>query len=157
VCRDRHGRSTRHGRSSRRAASPGKAGFTSRSKGADLPFAPMLTRRAGCHESGSSGSREARRSNPGTAASVVGKRRFRSNPCVLSHANWVKWATRKNLANSLARPSRFKTGVRKCKSCPGGSDHRALRVLKSGGSPVRFVQPGRRGEFPSWRQAEPEG
>jgi hypothetical protein len=104
-------RETRFRRSSRRTACPGKTSLTSWSKGASSRLAIMLARRAGCHESGSSGSREARRSNPRSLASVVLRR---DGPKVIPAFYPIpflgKRATGTLLATSTARLSWFKAG-----------------------------------------------
>lgn len=66
-------RETRFRRSSRRATWLGKTSLTSWSKSSGSPPENMLARRAGCTETCSSGSREARRSNPAFTASVVSR------------------------------------------------------------------------------------
>jgi hypothetical protein len=52
---------------------PGKRSLTSYAKGTELIARHASTRRAGCHESGSSGSREALRSNPWKSSRVIPK------------------------------------------------------------------------------------
>lgn len=71
----------------------------------------MLTRRAGCAETCLSGSREARRSNPGFAAAFVWQRgEAKVIPTFYPMSIVGKRATRKCLACVLARPSCFKAG-----------------------------------------------
>jgi hypothetical protein len=145
-------RETRFRRSSRWAACPSKTSLTSWSKGASSRLAIMLARRAGCMETCSSGSREARRSNPCFVASVVLKRReVKVIPAFYPIPFLGKRATGKNLAKTIGEAVMVQSRCARAdvsrKSCPGGSDQSAS-MHKSGGSPVRFVQPGRRGEFP---------
>jgi hypothetical protein len=166
---------------SRWAASPGKIGFTGRSKGAGSPPARVPTRRAGCHESGSSGSTEARRSNPRCAAWSDAARRPRVIPTFypMGEGAWVSCGLPHSAGRCYPASGMYLLAMdfNVCRiayaapSCPvgtgrqghassaqaeGGRDvTKRVKILPEGSGPSGSAQLGWRGEPPTWRQAGP--
>ncbi len=117
---------------------PVNRGSSPRLRLRDSPPAIASSRRAGCHESGLSGSTEARRRNPSTTIEDQSRRsiRYGSFPS-------MKWGDGERPRQRLQASAGGGVVVfqSRCKSCPGGSGHNPLMRINSGERLDRLVQP----------------
>ena len=105
--------------SSRRGIFPVQPSLTSSAKGMASPAVAVSTRRAGCLETGLSGSTEARRSNPPSHQRGVISTFYPMG----FFQHFLESGRRRNTppVPPVGRSRRGRDGRSRCKSCPGGS------------------------------------